>query len=165
MPVFAILIGLGTRDRADRQWRQLAALSGHFLDVVRGLPTLVAHRRATRAAARRSAGSPSATAGRPWTRCGSPSPPPRCWSWSPRCRWPWSRSCVGLRLAAGTLDFRTALIVLLLAPEAYWPLRRMGAEFHAAAEGTAAFETAIEILDDQPAVDRCTAAGRRRRSR
>ena len=42
---------------------------------------------------------------------------------------------VGLRLADGSSDFRTALVVLLLAPEAYWPLRRVGAEFHAAAEG------------------------------
>ena len=33
---------------------------------------------------------------------------------------------VGVRLAAGTLDLHTALVVLLLAPEAYWPLRRVG---------------------------------------
>ena len=46
VPVFAVLIGFTTQDRADRQWKQLSALSGHFLDVVRGLPTLVAHRRA-----------------------------------------------------------------------------------------------------------------------
>ena len=49
---------------------------------------------------------------------------------------------VGVRLAAGSLDLRTALVVLLLAPEAYWPLRRVGAEFHAAAEGVATFEAA-----------------------
>ena len=45
-----------------------------------------------------------------------------------------------------TSDFWTALVVLLLAPEAYWPLRRVGAEFHAAAEGTAAFEQATLLL-------------------
>ena len=60
---------------------------------------------------------------------------------------------VGLRLAGGTLDLSTALIVLLLAPEAYWPLRRVGAEFHAAAEGAATFEAA------------CGLARRSRRSR
>ena len=53
---------------------------------------------------------------------------------------------VGLRLAAGGLDLETALVVLLLAPEAYWPLRRVGAEFHAAAEGTATFEAIHEPL-------------------
>ena len=61
--------------------------------------------------------------------------------------------CVGLRLASGTLDFRTAMIVLLLAPEAYWPLRRLGVEFHAAAEGTAAFESATTLLDTPTAPD------------
>lgn len=40
-----------------------------------------------------------------------------------------------------------ALIVLLLAPEAYWPLRRVGAEFHAAAEGAAAFASAGIVLE------------------
>ena len=38
-------------------------------------------------------------------------------------------------------------MVLLLAPEAYWPLRRVGAEFHAAAEGVATFEAASELVD------------------
>ena len=57
---------------------------------------------------------------------------------------------VGLRLAAGSLDFRTALTVLLLAPEAYWPLRRVGAEFHAAAEGTASFERDRRVLAAVP---------------
>jgi ATP-binding cassette subfamily C protein CydCD len=46
VPVFAILIGLATRDRADRQYRTLSRLAGHFVDVVRGLPTLVTYNRA-----------------------------------------------------------------------------------------------------------------------
>ena len=54
--------------------------------------------------------------------------------------------CVGLRLDAASLDFRTALVVLLLAPEAYWPMRRLGAEFHAAAEGTASLEAAEALF-------------------
>ena len=57
--------------------------------------------------------------------------------------------CVGLRLAHGSLDFHTALVVLLLAPEAYWPMRRVGAEFHAAAEGAAAFAGVDLALDAQ----------------
>src|SRR5699024_9845317 len=52
---------------------------------------------------------------------------------------------VGLRLAGGSMGLQTALTVLLLAPEAYWPLRRVGAEYHAAAEGTATFD-AIHAL-------------------
>lgn len=46
IPVFAALIGLATQEKSDQQWRTLSVLSGHFLDVVRGLPTLVAYRRA-----------------------------------------------------------------------------------------------------------------------
>src|SRR6266702_411777 len=40
IPVFAVLVGLHTRARTQRQWRLLARLGGHFLDVVEGLPTL-----------------------------------------------------------------------------------------------------------------------------
>ncbi len=54
---------------------------------------------------------------------------------------------MGLRLAHGSMDFTTALIVLLLAPEAYWPWRRVGAEFHAAAEGAATFDQIHTLLD------------------
>ena len=60
---------------------------------------------------------------------------------------------VGLRLAEGGLDLRTALVVLLLAPEAYWPLRRVGAEFHAAAEGVAVVERVSELLEDSPVIE------------
>ena len=52
VPVFGALVGLATRDHAERQWRALSSLSGHFLDVVRGLPTLVAFRRARAQSAR-----------------------------------------------------------------------------------------------------------------
>ncbi|MGZ4469232.1 MAG: thiol reductant ABC exporter subunit CydD, partial [Nocardioidaceae bacterium] len=141
VPVFAILLGLATRNRADRQWRQLAALSGHFVDVVRGLPTLVAYRRAEAQSGRireithryrrltqdtlRLAFASSAVLELVATLSVA-----------------LVAVTVGLRLAAGAVDLRTALVVLLLAPEAYWPLRRVGAEFHAAAEGTATFERA-----------------------
>ena len=52
VPVFAVLVGLATRDRADRQWRLLSSLSGHFVDLVRGLPTLVSYNRAALQGAR-----------------------------------------------------------------------------------------------------------------
>ena len=42
---------------------------------------------------------------------------------------------VGLRLLGGHLSFRTAFFVLVLAPEAYQPLRQLGANFHASADG------------------------------
>ena len=48
LPVFAALIGTATAESTERRWAALAALSGHFLDVVRGLPTLVTYGRARR---------------------------------------------------------------------------------------------------------------------
>ena len=145
VPVFGALVGLATRDRADQQWRAMASLSTHFLDVVRGLPTLVVHRRAR---------AQSAQIARLTDRYRLAS--------LATLRLAFASSAVlelvatlsvalvavvvGVRLAAGGLDLHTSLVVLLLAPEAYWPLRRMGAEFHAAAQGTSTFE-AVDALD------------------
>lgn len=149
VPVFGALVGLATRDRAEEQWRAMASLSGHFLDVVRGLPTLVAHRRAHAQSARiaevtdryrrasvrtlRIAFASSAVLELVATLSVA-----------------LVAVIVGVRLASGALDLPTALVVLLLAPEAYWPLRRVGAEFHAAAEGAATFEAAHALLTGAP---------------
>jgi ATP-binding cassette subfamily C protein CydD len=58
---------------------------------------------------------------------------------------------VGLRLLAGHLGYQTALLVLLLTPEAYLPLRAVGAQFHASMEGATAAARACTILDTAPA--------------
>lgn len=145
VPVFAVLVGLTTRDRANRQWRALEALSGHFLDVVRGLPTLVAHRRAEaqvdsiRAVTHRYR---RATVETLRLAFASSSVLELVATLSVAL----VAVTVGLRLASDSVDFRVALTVLLLAPEAYWPLRRVGAEFHAAAEGAAALARADDLL-------------------
>ena len=144
IPVFGILVGLATEDRARAQWRALASLSGHFLDVMRGLPTLVAFRRAEA-----QSGTVRAITDRYRRRT------------LETLRIAFASSAVlelvatlsvalvavtvGIRLAHGSLDLETGLVVLLLAPEAYWPLRRVGAEFHAASEGVATFEAAAEL--------------------
>lgn len=149
MPVFAVLIGLATRDRADRQWRVLERLGGHFVDVVRGLPTLVANRRAQRQAATvREVTDRYRRATLDTLRLGFLS--------SAALELVATLSValvavtVGLRLAAGSLELGTALTVLLLAPEAYWPIRRVGAEFHAAAEGTATLDRVLEVVEATP---------------
>lgn len=147
IPVFAVLVGLATRDRADRQWRSLATLSGHFVDVMRGLPTLVAYRRAR-------AQSASIRAVTDRYRRATNETLELAFASSAVLELVATISValvavvVGLRLAGGDLDLGTALVVLLLAPEAYWPLRRVGAEFHAAAEGTATFDAVDAILTE-----------------
>jgi ATP-binding cassette subfamily C protein CydD len=54
---------------------------------------------------------------------------------------------VGLRLLAGHLGYQTALLVLLLTPEAFLPLRNAGAQFHASIEGVTAAASALEVLE------------------
>ncbi len=150
VPVFAILVGLATRDRADRQWRLLSALSGHFVDVVRGLPTLVAYNRAQAQSGRiRAVTDRYRRATQETLRLAFASS--AVLELVATISVALVAVVVGLRLAAGSLDLRTALVVLLLAPEAYWPLRRVGAEFHAAAEGTATFAAVDALIADAAA--------------
>lgn len=145
VPVFAILIGLVTRDKADQQWRTLSMLSGHFLDVMRGLPTLVSFGRAKaqvstiRGITQRYRQATVETLKVAFMSSAA-------LELIATLSVALVAVSVGLRLRADSLDFETAMIVLLLAPEAYWPLRRVGAEFHAAAEGVAAFADVEEVL-------------------
>jgi len=146
IPVFGILIGWHTRAQTQRQWRLLALLGGHFLDVVAGLPTLKlfgrsraqievieevtsAHRKATMTTLRVAflsalvleLAAALATA--------------------------LVAVEIGLRLLYGHVGYQTALLVLLLTPEAYLPLRNAGGQFHASTEGATAAQRAFEILD------------------
>ncbi|MGZ5420909.1 MAG: thiol reductant ABC exporter subunit CydD [Aeromicrobium sp.] len=147
VPVFAILIGLTTQDKADRQWRLLTTLSGHFLDVMRGLPTLVAYRRAeAQSVSIRAITHHYREATKETLKLGFASS--AALELIATISVALVAVTVGLRLSGGSLDLRTALVVLLLAPEAYWPLRRVGAEFHSAAEGTATFEEVNRLLDE-----------------
>jgi ATP-binding cassette subfamily C protein CydD len=54
---------------------------------------------------------------------------------------------VGLRVLDGGLALEPALLVLVLAPEAYLPLRRVAAEFHGAAEGAEAVDRILAEVD------------------
>jgi ATP-binding cassette subfamily C protein CydD len=149
IPLFAVLVGWHTKARTQRQWRLLATLAGHFLDVVEGLPTLkifgrarvqeevigkvTGEYRATTMSALRVAflsalvlelAASVATA--------------------------LVAVEVGLRLLYGHLGYQTALLVLLLTPEAFLPLRSVSAQFHASMEGSAAAGRVLEILDTEP---------------
>jgi ATP-binding cassette subfamily C protein CydCD len=149
LPLFGALVGLAARAQAEAQWRAMASLSGHFVDVMKGLPTLVAFRRA-------KAQSRTIRAITHRYRVATIKTLRVAFASSAVLELVATLSValvavvVGVRLAAGHLDLRTALVVLLLAPEAYWPLRRVGAEFHAAAEGLATFEKMSELEAEPP---------------
>jgi ATP-binding cassette subfamily C protein CydCD len=146
IPVFMILIGMYTRTRVDRQWRTLALLSGHFLDLVSGLPTLKIFGRAkTQATAIRAIGERyrSTTMGVLRVSFLSSLALELIATLSVAL----VAVSVGLRLAEGQITYPVALFVLLLAPEAYLPLRLVGQHFHAAAEGLGAADRLFVILE------------------
>ncbi|MCU0484404.1 MAG: thiol reductant ABC exporter subunit CydD, partial [Chloroflexi bacterium] len=146
IPVFMILVGRMSEARRRRRWSALTRLAHRFLDVVAGLPTLRAYgraeaqvdilRRVTDAYRIETMGTLRvaflsalvlellATISVALVAVG-----------------------VGLRLVVGDLDLFTGLFAIVLAPEAYLPLRRLGAEFHASEEGMTAARRAFEVLD------------------
>ncbi|MGV9274460.1 thiol reductant ABC exporter subunit CydD [Streptomyces griseosporeus] len=146
IPVFMVLIGWATQARMDRQWRLLSRLSGHFLDVVAGLPTLKVFGRAKAQAEsiRRITGEYRQATLRT-LRIAFLS------SFALELLSTLSVALVavtiGMRLVHGDMDLYDGLVVLVLAPEAYLPLRQVGAQYHAAAEGLAAAEEIFAVLE------------------
>ncbi len=160
IPVFGALVGMHTKAVTERQFHALSRLGGHFLDVVRGLPTLRAFGRArhqatvVRAVADAHRGATMRTLRVAFL---SALVLELCASLSLAL----VAVPIGLRLLGGTLDLSTALLVLLLAPEAYLPLRVMGTRFHASMEGVAAADAAFALL--KPAADAPSPSGGLRR--
>jgi ATP-binding cassette subfamily C protein CydD len=152
IPIFMVLIGLATADRSAAALTAMATLQARLLDLIAGIPTLRALGRATGPerriaeladAHRRSAMATLriaflsalvlellATLGVAMVAV-----------------------AIGLRLVFGEISLTTGLTVLLLAPDVYWPLRRIGVEFHAAQDGRAAADKAFALIEDTPAAD------------
>jgi ATP-binding cassette subfamily C protein CydD len=146
IPVFAVLVGLHTRARTERQWRLLARLGGHFLDVVEGLPTLKVFGRARRQAdVIREVTDGYRAATMATLRVAFLSA--LVLELAAALATALVAVEVGLRLLAGHLGYQTALLVLLLTPEAYLPLRAVGTHFHASMEGAAAADRVCDILE------------------
>ncbi|MCO5307976.1 MAG: thiol reductant ABC exporter subunit CydD [Austwickia sp.] len=146
LPVFAALIGSATARATDRRWRTLAALSGHFLDVMRGLPTLVSYGRAERqVAVIREVSHEHRLASIATLKLAflSSAALELLATISVAIVAVW----VGIQLAQGDMALSLAMPLILLAPEAYWPIRRVGAEFHNAADGAAALADVAAALD------------------
>ncbi|MFG2724006.1 thiol reductant ABC exporter subunit CydD [Streptomyces canus] len=146
IPVFMVLIGWATQSRMDRQWQLLSRLSGHFLDVVAGLPTLKVFGRAKAQAEsiRRITGEYRQATMRT-LRIAFIS------SFALELLSTLSVALVavtiGMRLVHGEMHLYDGLVILILAPEAYLPLRQVGAQYHAAAEGLAAAEEIFSVLE------------------
>lgn len=150
IPVFMVLIGLATAERSAAALTAMTTLQSRLLDLIAGIPTLRAlgrahgpeHRIAELAAAHRRSAMATlriaflsalvlellATLGVALIAVS-----------------------IGLRLVFGEMTLATGLTVLLLAPDVYWPLRRIGVEFHAAQDGRTAADRAFALIGDSPA--------------
>ena len=146
VPVAMVYFGRKAGAETRRQWRRLSSLSARFFELIQGLPTLRALNRAD--LGRREVRE--ATEGLRRTTMTT-------------LRVAFLSALaleliaglgvglvamvLGLRLLAGTVPLATALAVLLVSPEVFLPLRRAGQEFHASAEGQAAAQRILDILD------------------
>jgi ATP-binding cassette subfamily C protein CydD len=159
VPLFMVLIGWSTRAAQERQWSALTSLASSFLDAVNGLSTLKAFGREARQVARIgritdayrretvSVLRVSFLSGFALELAASLSVALVAVS-------------IGIRLVDGSLGLGVGLFVLLLAPEAFLPLRRVGAAYHAASDGAAAADEVFALLDDaETAPDSEAAAG------
>ncbi len=146
IPLFMALVGWYTQRETRAKWASLSRLAGHFTDVVAGLPTLKVFGRAkAQAAAVRAVTDDYRKASMVTLRVAFLS--------SMVLELLASLSvalvavAIGLRLVYGDLTLEIGLAVLILAPEAYLPLRQLGTQFHAAADGVAATAKVLDILD------------------
>lgn len=150
IPVFGILVGLQTKAATRRQWRALERLGGRFLDLVAGLPTLRAFGRAkAQAAMVREAADGHRLATMRTLRVAFLSA--LVLELVATMSVALVAVPVGLRLLDGALDLHTALLVLLLAPEAYLPWRALGSQFHASTEGIEVAERVFAVTDEPAA--------------
>jgi ATP-binding cassette subfamily C protein CydCD len=147
-----VLIGWTTQRQQDRQWSALELLSGYFLDLVSGLPTLKVFGRA-----QAQADNLRRITGEYRRRTMTVLRVTFLSSFALELIATISVALVavfiGVRLVSGELDLATGLFVLVIAPEAYLPLRQVGLHFHASQEGVAAATRAFDLLDEPLAAD------------
>ncbi|MDH6464268.1 ATP-binding cassette subfamily C protein CydD [Micromonospora sp. A200] len=144
IPVFGALLGWQAQAATERQWRRLSLLGGHFLDMVAGLPTLRAFGRAraqTDVVRRMADGHRVATMKTLRIAFLSALVLELVATLSVAL----VAVPVGIRLLSGGITLSTALLVLLLTPEAYLPLRAAGSKFHASMEGLTALDEALTV--------------------
>ena len=146
IPIFMALIGRFTQDASSEKLASMQQLGAQMLDLIAGLPTLRALGREGAPRKHLAALSSSNTRATMSTL--------RVAFLSGAVLEFLSTLCValvavevGMRMVFGHVDLFTGLAVIMLAPEVFEPLRQVGAQFHASANGVAAAERAFEILE------------------
>jgi thiol reductant ABC exporter CydD subunit len=147
VPLFMWLVGRHTERQTRERWQALSLLSTHFLDVVRGLPTLRAFNRGTEQAERIAEVSDSyrkttMSMLRVAFLSGT------ILELAATLAIALVAVTVGVRLVDGGVGFEAALTVLVLTPELYLPLRNVAAQFHASSEGAAVAARLLDLVDE-----------------
>jgi thiol reductant ABC exporter CydD subunit len=149
VPVFMWLVGRYTERRTRERWQALTLLASHFLDVVRGLPTLRAFDRSRLQAER------IAAVGDRYRRTTMKTLRVAFLSGAvlelaATLGIALVAVTIGVRLVRGGLGLEAGLTVLVLAPELYLPLRNLAAQFHASVDGRAAAGRLLDLIDATP---------------
>ncbi len=151
VPLFMALVGAVTGERTARQLQALERLARRFLDVVEGLPTLAIFGRA-KAQLETVARAGELYRERTMATLRVTFLSSLILELVATVSVALVAVAIGLRLMDGGLGLRAGLFALVLAPEAYLPLRRLGAAYHASAEGAAAADQAFAVIEAQPGV-------------
>ena len=145
IPVFMILIGRLTQHHSEERLEAMERLGGQVLDLLAGLPTLKALGREAGPAKRvRALGQAYNTATMQALRVAFLSG--AVLEFITTLSVAIVAVQVGFRLLFGRMDLATALLVIMIAPEVYQPLRQVGFHFHASANGVAAANAVFEVL-------------------
>ena len=146
IPVFMILIGKNTRDETAEAQAELHRLSDHILELVRGLPVIIGLGR-ERAQTRAMNALGQRYRERTMQTLRSAFMSSLALELITTISVALIAVLIGVRLVNGTLGLDTAILVLLLAPECYQPLRDVGAAYHQSEDGVAALHSAQKIID------------------
>jgi len=149
IPVFMALVGWMTESITKRRWAVQTRLANHFADLVAGLPTLQVFGRA-RAQARGLQESEGRHRSETMRTLRVSFLSALVLELLATLSVALIAVTIGFRVVYGQLDLATALFVLILAPEAYLPVRQVGVHYHDAADGLAAVESAFALIDPAP---------------
>jgi ATP-binding cassette subfamily C protein CydD len=146
IPVMMVLVGSYAEEHIQRQWASLSRMGAHFLDALQGLTTLKVFGQEA-AEAERVAAVSEEFRERTMRVLKFAFLSGLVLEFMTAVSIALIAVVLGVRLVSGGMPFEEALVVLLLAPEFYRPLRELGTHRHAAMEGKAAAERMLEILD------------------
>ena len=146
IPIFMILIGINTREQVERRFKFQTRLANHFADLIMGLPTLQVFGRA-RGQARGLAVTEDASREETMKTLRLAFLSGGVLELLATLSVALVAVSIGFRVVDHGMDLTTALFILVLAPEAYLPVRQVGVHFHDSADGTAAAEAAFALIE------------------